>query len=297
MHAASTVARRDKWQVTGWLTLGLLLAFAAWALWARGASFYRLDPHARFDHPEYRALSPGGPVGHGYGFIATGLVLANLSYLVRRRLARWRIGSMRLWLNIHVATGLFSGLFGLSHSALQLRNPIATVTMAALGVTLATGIVGRFIFYLVPQPNVARIEENCRTFEAIRPGLGGELVERLRTLPLPVLVGRVTLPKVLWLLPSWEKHARLRKRLVKDTLQAYEPMHRDEFRLLRACIAETATLAANVPRAIAYDYLMRSWRGLHRFFALLMIATMLVHVAVAWYYGYRWIFSHSGTGT
>jgi hypothetical protein len=296
MHAADPARGRDKLQVAGWLVLGLLLVTVALALWARGSSFYRLALHERFDHPEYRMLSPSGPLGHAYGFIATALVLANLSYLLRRKFARLRVGSMRLWLNLHVATGLLSGLFGLSHSALQLRNPIATVTMAALAVTLATGIVGRFIYFFVPRPNLARIEENCRTFEAISPGLGRELSERLRGLPMPEVIGRVTLPKVLWLLPTWERDARRRKRLVRDTLNAHEPWHRDEFRMLRGCIAETAGLAGAVPRAVAYDHLMRSWRGLHRFFALLMIATMLVHVGVAWYYGYRWIFSHSGPG-
>lgn len=296
MHASESVAERDKWRVAGWLSLCSLLGAVAAALWLRGASFYRLDLHARFDHPEYRTLSPSGPLGHAYGFIATALVLANLSYLLRRRFARWRVGSMRLWLNLHVATGLLSGLFGLSHSALQLRNPIATVTMAALAVTLSTGIVGRFIFFFVPQPNLARLDENLQTFEAVCPGLGRALFERLSALPLPQLIGRVTLPKVLWLLPSWERDARRRKRIVKDTLRAYEPNHQDEFQMLRARITETAALAAMVPRAVAYDHLMRSWRGLHRFFALLMIATMLVHVAVAWYYGYRWIFSGPSPG-
>jgi len=296
MHATDSSAERGKWQAAGWLGLCGVLLTAAAGLWLRGASFYRLDLHARFDHPEYRMLSPSGPLGHAYGFIATALVLANLSYLLRRRFARWRVGSMRLWLNLHVATGLLSGLFGLSHSALQLRNPIATVTMVALAITLSTGIVGRFIFFFVPQPNLARLQENCQTFEVVCPGLGRALSERLSALPLPELIGRVTLPKVLWLLPTWERDARRRKRLVRDTLRAYEPGHQGEFQMLRARMTETATLAATVPRAVAYDHLMRSWRGLHRFFALLMIATMIVHVGVAWYYGYRWIFSRPSTG-
>ena len=291
MHAANPVAERGKWQLLGWLSLCSLLALAATGLWLRGASFYRLGLHERFDHPEYRMLSPSGPLGHAYGFIATALVLANLSYLLRRRLARWRVGSMRLWLNLHVATGLLSGLFGLSHSALQLRNPLATVTMVALAITLSTGIVGRFIFFFVPQPNLVRLNEHCQTFEAVCPGLGRALAQGLSALPLPEIVGRVTLPKVLWLLPTWERDARRRKRLVKDTLRAYEAGHQSEFQMLRAQVAETAALAAMVPRAVAYDHLMRSWRGLHRFFALLMIVAMLVHVGVAWYYGYRWIFS------
>lgn len=281
--------------LAGWVALILLLLVAAALLWARGGSFYRLDAHARVDHPDYRVLSPGHSLGHFYGFVATGLVFANLAYLLRRRVPRWRLGSMRAWLNAHVATGLLSGLLALAHSALQLRNPIAAVTMVALGITLVTGIIGRFMFFFVPQQSSALLEENCLTFEAVCPGLGKDLSARLRSSPLPNIVGRVTLSKVLWRLPAWQRDARLRKRLVLSIVSQYETLHPEEFLLLRGRVAETAQLAANASRAVAYDYLLRSWRGLHRFFALLMIVLMVVHAVVAWYYGYRGVFSPSAT--
>jgi hypothetical protein len=44
-------------------------------------------------------------------------------------------------------------------------------------------------------------------------------------------------------------------------------------------------------RAIAGANLLRSWRGLHRFMALLMILLVILHVTVAWVFGFRWIFS------
>ncbi|HET9953375.1 MAG TPA: hypothetical protein VFQ61_02665 [Polyangiaceae bacterium] len=280
----------------GWLVLGLLTAVAAWALWTRGASFYTTDIHNRVDHPDYRLLSPGHSTGHAYGILATLLVLANLSYLLRRRFPRWRLGSMRLWLDIHVTTGALAGLFALSHSALQMRSPLAVVTMAALGMTLLTGVIGRCIHLFVPHPNHERIAENCSVFESIRPGLGRELYARLHAAPMPEVIGRATLPKVLWLLPSWRRAALYRRRLVLEVLAPYEPYYRAEFHLLSARITETAALAANVPRSVAFDYLLRSWRGLHRFSALLMLVTMVVHVGVAWYYGYRWIFSAASAG-
>jgi len=296
MHPPDTVASRDRERVAGWVGLGLLLVVVGAAVWLRGASFYRLSSHERFDHPDYRLLSPGGPLGQGYGVIAALLVLANLSYLLRRRFARWRVGSMRAWLDIHVATGALAGLFGLSHSALQLRNPVATVTMISLGLTLVTGVIGRFLFLFVPQAKLERLQERCLSFDALEPGLGRALLAGLDALPLPQVVGRVSLPKVLWLQPRWLRQARRRKRLVRETLAPYQAIHPDEFALLRGRIAETAVLAADVSRAVSYDYLMRSWRGFHRFFALLMVALLVVHVAVAWYYGYRWIFSKPGAG-
>jgi hypothetical protein len=198
---------------------------------------------------------------------------------------------MRAWLDVHAATGLLAGLFALSHSALQFRNPMAIVTMAALGLVLASGIVGRFIYFFVPRPDRARLEENCRVFDAIQPGLGSDLFARLVAAPVPAVAGRVTLPKVLWSLPRWLRDARLRRRLVRVAFAPFASRYPAETVLLRARILDTERLAASEPRAIAFDYLMRSWRGMHRFFALLMITLMLVHVGVAWYYGYRWMFS------
>lgn len=289
METPATYPRKSHFLT--WFALFLLPVAVGLALWMRGAGFYRLAPHLRVDHPDYRTLSPGSFVGQGYGFGAAGLVLLNLSYLVRRRVAAWRLGSMRVWLDVHAATGLLAGILALSHSALQFRNPMARVTMAALGVVILSGIVGRFIYYFVPRTDRARLEENCRVFDAIWPGVGGDLMASLVTVPMPAITGRVTLPKVLWSLPRWALWTRRRRELVRAAFAPYRQERLAELTLLQGRISETERLAASEPRAVAWEYLMRSWRGMHRFFALFMMALLLVHVGVAWYYGYRWIFS------
>jgi len=44
-------------------------------------------------------------------------------------------------------------------------------------------------------------------------------------------------------------------------------------------------------RSIAASALLRSWRSLHRFLAIMMMTTVVVHIATAWQLGYRWIWS------
>lgn len=285
---------RTPWARVGWLMLVLLLGAAGAALYLRGANFYLLDPHARVDHPDYRSLSPGQTIGHGYGIVGTLFIFANLLYLARRRVVGWQLGSMRAWLNVHVATGLFGGLLVLFHSAFQLRTPLATATMTALGVVIATGLVGRFIYALVPQANFAGLADNCSLFDTVAPGLGGELLARLRRVPETQIPGRIHLLKVIATLPRWRREAAARRTVVYETVGRYTSEYGDELTLLTDRIAETAAMAASVPRAAAFDALMRMWRGMHRFFALLMILLVAVHVAVAWYFGYRWIFSEAG---
>ena len=75
--------------------LGLALIGISAALAYRGWSFYQLSLEDRIEHPDYRALRPSGVIGNGYGWVAALLVVMNLSYLVRRRLASARLGSMR----------------------------------------------------------------------------------------------------------------------------------------------------------------------------------------------------------
>ncbi|HEX7672048.1 MAG TPA: hypothetical protein VF395_20780, partial [Polyangiaceae bacterium] len=80
----------------------MTLATVASLLLHRGHDYYRQDLALRAAHPDYRVLNPAGFLGHGYGIAGTTLVVANLLYLVRRRLANvlpvW-IGSMPAWLN------------------------------------------------------------------------------------------------------------------------------------------------------------------------------------------------------
>jgi hypothetical protein len=56
-------------------------------------------------------------------------------------------------------------------------------------------------------------------------------------------------------------------------------------------VRELERAAVGEARTHGMSALVRSWRGLHRFFALFMLAAVILHAGVAWYYGYRWIFA------
>lgn len=172
--------------------VALVAAVTALLLW-RGWDFYRLPLADRPDHPDFRVLRPTGTTGHTYGLVAALLIITNLSYLLRRRIPRLALGSMRVWLDVHAATGISAALLVAFHSAFQLRSALATTTAVSLTIVVVTGIIGRFL-------------------RALLPGTRGEA-------------------------------------------------------------------------------LLRGWRALHRLFAILMFATVALHIAVAWHYGYRGWFS------
>lgn len=278
-----TAARRRRipWLA---LVLGAIVCTLAVVLLVRGWSFYKLSLEDRVEHPDYRTLRPSGVVGNGYGWVAALLVVLNLMYLVRRRLAATRLGSMRVWLDIHVFTGLVAATLVTFHSAFQLRTPIATLSAASLGVVVVTGLVGRFLYALTPAADKQRLREAIEDLEEQWPGHRDELTTAIAALPGPVVPANASLSRSLVAVPRWRRAGRARR----EALALILP--RDGSSEQRKAARRVVSAAAAEAGSSGKAALLRSWRGLHRFFALLMLAAVLLHAGIAWHYGYRWIF-------
>jgi hypothetical protein len=211
----------------------------------------------------------------------------NLSYLVRRRFGNASFGSMKIWLDAHVFTGLLAATLVSFHSAFQLRTPLASVSAASLGTVVLTGLLGRFLYALAPGGVRARRAAALDAIEQALPGTRTALAEGIARHPGPNVPANAALLRCLWAIPSWLRVARVRR----DTLRAMLPPRTQMARELRRTCSELYAASAADARAAGVAALLRSWRALHRFFALLMLAAVLLHASVAWYYGYRWIFA------
>lgn len=269
------------------LVLGLVLISLTVGLAYRGWSFYRLSLEDRVEHPEYRLLRPSGLIGNGYGWVAAMLVVMNLSYLIRRRFGSARFGSMRTWLDAHVFTGLTAATLVSFHSAFQLRTPIASVSAASLGTVVLTGLLGRFLYALGPGGVRERLAAALDAVEDEQPGSRAALSEGLAQRPAPDVPANASLLRSLWAVPSWLRASHARREILEMILPPRRQMSRELARASRELYAASAADA----RASGIAALLRSWRAMHRFFALLMLAAVFVHAGVAWYYGYRWIFA------
>jgi hypothetical protein len=267
------------------VVLALVLVAITVALGYRGYSFYKLSLEDRVEHPDFRTLRPSGMIGNGYGWVAALLVVLNLSYLIRRRFGGARLGSMRVWLDVHVFTGMLAAVLVSFHSAFQLRTPIASASTASLALVVLTGLIGRFLYALAPVSGRERLRAALDHYEQRAPGRRTALARAIAELPGPDVPANASLVRSLWAIPAWRRSAALRRGAIE--LLTEPPVTREE----RGVIAELVKAAAADARASATAALLRSWRGLHRFFALVMLAAVFLHAGVAWYYGYRWIFS------
>ncbi|HTV25554.1 MAG TPA: hypothetical protein VMG12_42955 [Polyangiaceae bacterium] len=260
------------------------------ALALRGYDFYRLGVVQRVDHPDFRTLSPSSNLGHGYGIAGTALILTNLLYLVRRRFARLSLGSLRAWLDVHAFTGLFGAMLVMFHSAFQVRSGIAMVTVGALLVVIGTGLLGRYLYSLSPKPELARLRTQLCALDIVGPGMGQMLAQRV------ALVARTTPPppsllQVFATLPSWRREIRQRRAAIEQTLAHYAQFFGPEVALLAKPIGDCTSIYLGEVRSAAAAALLRSWRGVHRYAALLMVLLVALHIGIAWYYGFVWVFS------
>lgn len=131
----------------GLLVLGLATVVAVW-----GHDYYRLNLAERPFHLHHNLLRPSGRMGLTFGVFATALFVLNLGYLVRKRLINIRrLGSSRIWMSFHAVTGITGGALIVLHSAFAPSSALAILALVALGITLLTGIIGRYLYAKIPR--------------------------------------------------------------------------------------------------------------------------------------------------
>lgn len=274
-----------------WLTVAILAVMAALLFWY-GRSYYLSSIEGRFDHPQYHDLRAAGPIGHGYGIVGTALILTNLLYLVRRLFPRLSLGSLRRWLDIHVIAGLAGALLVVFHSTFELRTRIAATTAGSLGVLVVTGVIGLYIYRLLPKHGLLAFQERLAEVERVVPTFAKRVREAVAEVRVTTLPPNVSILKTLLTVPRWTLEARARRRAVMQAAKkdaVIRQLRKEERALIRDLVHELADLAAAQVDSDAGSALMRSWRSLHGVMAILMVLSVGVHVAVAWFYGYRWI--------
>ncbi len=282
-------------RVRFFITLFVLTALGGVLVW-RGFDYYSQTLVDRAAHRDYRVLNPAGSLGHGYGIAGTLLISANLLYLVRRRLASslppW-IGSVGAWLSAHAFTGLVGSLLVVFHSAFQLRTPIATLTSVSLGIVVATGLVGLYLHALVPKSGQQPLKVRLAEIGSLLPNMADEVDRFVQATPVTQLPHDASLLRAVVTIPRWVYDSRRRRRGIAEAARrdkVFRVLEHTEPRLARSFLVELGDLAAAEVDALRAGALLRSWRSLHRFLALLMLISVSGHIAVAWYYGFRWIF-------
>ena len=262
---------------------GMLAGVALW-----GVDYFALPAPLRPAHPRHSLLRSSGDLGLLCGLLGTTLFVLNLTYLVRKRMARARaIGSLRSWMAFHVFTGLTGSALILLHSAFMPRSSLGILALCGLGIVVATGLMGRYIYAHVPRSlegHELRADELRRRLDAQRERLaasgldagmldlpiGASAIDKADRGILASLAGVVAGDRELR-----RRIGRLRAMIWRDPrLRVFAPQL---LPLAEAYVRDQQRLA----RYGELRALMASWRFLHRWLAIAMIALIVFHVILA----------------
>jgi thioredoxin reductase/NAD-dependent dihydropyrimidine dehydrogenase PreA subunit len=273
-------------------TVGALIIAA---LAVVGWEYYLLPRAERRGSPLNDLLRPAGLWGHGVGIVATLFMLSNFLYAVRKRWGLLKgVSSIRRWLTFHQFVGFMSPLVICFHAAFQSNNQLATTTAGSLMVVVLTGIIGRFVYGLVPTQDGRAVElsDILGRFERLKARIEPMLnqvsdqdavrrVLALATAPAP----RVWLPVLFLRMPFEALGTRLRIAQVRRVFPS-----REDYREFREDILRLLSLRTQAGFYQGLKRLLSGWRVFHAVLAGFLVVMIAIHIVISLYLGYGWIF-------
>ncbi len=280
----------------GAVLLAVWLTVAVLAL-RLGAEYYRTPVPARAFAGGHELLKPSGLIGHGYGIAGASMMLIGVSlYSLRKRVAALgRIGSLANWLQFHIFLCTLGPFLVLLHTTFKFGG-IVSIAFWSMAVVVASGVFGRYVFARIPKAMDGRFR-GIREIEA-RAGELGEEIRAAGVLPAAQLEAVLAGPALrdprgtvdaLWLALRGDLATRLhvaRSRRALSRARVPADVRRRTLGLLRARLALEQQSRLLLPFQRLFSY----WHILHLPLAIVLLIVTLVHVMVAFLFGYVWLF-------
>ena len=254
------------------LTLYTLIVIIA-MIWLgyMGFSYYHLpiEGAARLDHPLYETLRPSGFIGHGLGVVGTFLILTGLfAYMARKRMKVFsRLGILKYWLEIHIFLCSLGYVLVTFHTSFKFGG-LASIGYWSLTIVFLSGMVGRFLYIQIPRTIEGR-ELSIREIGELKTAMDNELREKYNINVSYLKTG---------------KFSEIRLKLIVQKIP------RKEYKKIRRLLRTEKILRWRIKRLDRIRNLFKHWHVIHLPFALIMLIIMVIHVGVALYLGYSWIF-------
>ncbi|MBL8730158.1 MAG: NAD(P)-binding domain-containing protein [Planctomycetes bacterium] len=255
------------------------------------SEYYDLAASARAGSPWHDVLRPQGQIGLLAGVAAVGLFCANLCYLLRRspRFGRRLPGSLKGWMNAHIATGLAACLLAMLHSGFLLRDTAGGHALLAMAIVVVTGMVGRWFYSFVPRAQNGRqqsLEELQGKVTAIAgewdrtgAGFGGEVRAMVEGLAESARFGRGFFARLRGLLSA---ELQLRREMARLRVKArQEGIPQAEVSHVLGLAWQSHRLALQLSHYEEVRGILSTWRWMHRWLALLLLLLLVVHVVTA----------------
>ncbi len=262
-------------------SMALIVILVTFYLAYTGYSYYSTPLEERFYHPRHDWFKPSGLFGQGLGVIGTFLIFFGVSiYILHKRyniLGKWV--RLKYLLEFHIFLCSLGPVLILFHTAFKFGG-IVSIAFWSMVAVVASGVLGRFIYLQIPRT----IEGRALSLEEVKNSqldIESVLTEKYELSPNTIAVfnnftGTDTTAK-----PSYKD---LRKAL------STEQISRKEQKSILHMLRKERSLSRKIGRLEKMKKLFRYWHVAHMPFALIMLVIVVVHVVVAFTFGYRWIF-------
>ena len=282
-----------------WLWILYLASFAVIIAFLVDGYSYYLSPYTDRPHHElYRALRPAGTRGLGFGVVGATMMILMLLYTLRKRTKLLgKLGSRRFWLQLHIYLGIVGPLLIVLHTSFKVQGLVA-VGFWSMVIVAMSGYFGRYLYRKIPR-NIDGDELTLQQLE----NLGREFTQKLRSeynlddesiAWIDKLGEGVTHEtgtfRVLFEIMTddffqYLTYRRLHRRLARKLILPASTMHH-----LMKLIHRRAALRREMIVQNQVQELFHYWHVFHKPFAIVMYAIMTVHIVVAFWTGYTWIF-------
>jgi pheromone shutdown protein TraB len=246
-----------------------------------GYSYYSTPLEERFYHPSHNWFKPSGLFGQGLGVIGTFLIFFGVSiYIAHKRyriLGKWV--RLKYLLEFHIFLCSLGPVLILFHTAFKFGG-IVSIAFWSMVAVVASGVIGRFIYLQIPRTiegrelslkEVKDTKTDVETIMSTKYGLDSDSIQLFTSFSNSRSSESPSLSQL------------------KKALSANNVVTSERQSILRM-LKKERSLSRKIARLERMKKLFRYWHVAHMPFALIMLVIVMVHVVVAFTFGYRWIF-------
>ncbi|MFH0736083.1 MAG: hypothetical protein V1773_16635 [bacterium] len=264
-----------------------------------GYNYYILPLEERFYNPLDSLLKPSGLLGHGFGIIGSLMIIVGVSvYMIRKQFRTFvRIGLLKHWLEFHIFLCSVGPILVLYHTSFKFGG-IVSISFWSMVIVVLSGVVGRFIYVQIPR-SIHGNELNLDELDKINQDLSNKLqkeysidyslIRRIEDFLDREDYKKLNSNQVLLALIKNHKINKLFLMEIKKSL-IDEKLPIEVIKQSIKLIKQKIIITRRTGLLKYMQKLFKYWHIAHLPFAFIMLIIMLIHVAVAYVFGYKWIF-------
>lgn len=247
---------------------------------------------------QHQLWKPGGFFGHGLGIIGSAMLLLLFLYSFRKRIQfarNW--GKLSSWLNYHIFLGIAGPILITFHTAFKFGGLISISYWSMIAVMLS-GFIGRYIYVKIPRRK-SGLELSIQDVQDRHNALIQQLKDSygLNEDQLALIEGYSKSNKIkkkgllglfsflyLDFLGFIRYHTFIKQLMNEIKVPPAEQSN------VKQLVKQDIQLSRQIAFWDAAHTLFHYWHVIHKPFAYTMVVIMFIHIGVAVYFGYTWIF-------